>query len=138
MENPDILNSDEQIVLLDRLLVLTKNHTITWQRPAEVNSILSGRNDVRAAAVGHFLMMISSADGDGVAPFQLFVLQSSSDAKHLQMVGDIRMRALDEGGTEDINTRMAELYQLATQRSMRARQTIDNLFDELDKLNGAE
>jgi hypothetical protein len=136
MENPDILNFDEQVDLLDRLILLSRHRSIEWRHPTETNSPYPVRNDVRVAAVGDFVALISSVDGDGVAPFQLFVLTSSDD--HHQLIADIRMQAADEGGSEDINNRMTELYQLATQRSMQARQAISNLFQELGKLEGPE
>jgi hypothetical protein len=128
----NILSRDEQLDLLRRLKSLTSKGSITWQAIGRAKDF--DRDDVSRAVSGDFVFLLSSIDGDGVAPYRLVVIRQGQPGT----VAEVAMIPLDEGGSEIVNDMLSELYEEATRRSRRSDEAVRQLFDSLDRLEHSD
>lgn len=124
----DSLSNEEKVDLLSRIRSLTADGDLTWKQVECAGNFQ--RDDVMQAQAGQFTFVLSSVDGDGVAPFDLIVLLE--ERKNPFAV--VEMKALDEGGTGEVNDQLATLYEDVSRRLHRSEEIVRELFDTLDEL----
>jgi hypothetical protein len=133
----NLLSVDEQVALLRRLTSLTANGTVKWHVVERSDTF--ERDDVFQTRVDAFVFVLSSADSDGVAPYELMVLHrpAGTDQK-TQRLAEIEMKPIDEAGPSLVNSLLDNLYTDVARRTLRSDETVRELFDSLERLAPSE
>ena len=129
MAEDSYLSHEEQVNLLKTLHRLTLGGKIEWSRPP--NALRSDRRIARTPD-GKFAFSVQSVDRDSEPPYELSIYRFTSPTSSVELAS-IAMEPRDEGGNDEINSLVAELYEKAHQRQASEEKIVKELFNTLNQ-----